>query len=166
MDLLKKYSIAAILGSIILFSIVSYSCSKADSIPNMSYELIVEIKDHTGKDALISVDEDEIQKSIKILGENNIPLKGSYKILDGDNSNLLKITCNTDREIKLREINYIIDGEELLGTSESYKIKAYWAFERNNMHTTEFYFNDKQVDPTKEFNSFTYYSIEISGNVK
>lgn len=161
MRLFKKYNIVSVLSSIILFSIISYSCSKPDSIPNMSYELVIKIKDHTGKDFLLNVDANEIQESIKILGENNTPLKGSYNVLEGDDFKLLKITCNTDREIKLKEILYIIDGEKLLGTGELYEIKSYWTFEQNNMRTTDLYFNDKQVKPLKESEVLTYYSIEI-----
>lgn len=161
MRLFKSFKIVAILSSIILTSILFYSCSNPDTIPNISYELVIGIKDHSGNDALHNIDANEIQNSIKILGENNTPLKGSYHVLEGENSKLLKITFETDREIKLKETHYLIDGEKLLGTGEVYTIKAYWTFEQNNMHTTDFYFDDKQVKPLKGSEVLTYYFIEI-----
>lgn len=164
MRLFKNIKIVAVLSSIIITSIFFYNCSKSnpDIIPNISYELIIAIKDHTGNDALLNVDENEIQNSIKILGENNTPLKGSYHVLEGKNSKLLKITCDTDREIKLKEILYIIDGEKLLGTGEFYEIKAYWNFQQNNIHVTDLYFDDNQVRPLKESEVLTYYSIKLN----
>lgn len=161
MRFFKNFKIVVVLSSIILTLIFFYSCSKPDIIPNISYELIIAMKDHTGNDALLNVDANEIQNSIKILGENNTPLKGSYHVLEGANSKLLKITCDTDREITLKKILYIINGEKLLGTGEFYEIKAYWNFEQNNMHTTDLYFDEKQLKPLKESEVLTYYSIEI-----
>src|SRR5699024_7119617 len=101
MRFFKNFKIVVVLSSIILTLIFFYSCSKPDIIPNISYELIIAMKDHTDNDALLNVDANEIQNSIKILGENNTPLKGSYHVLEGENSKLLKITCDTDSEIKL-----------------------------------------------------------------
>jgi len=161
MRLFQSFKIVAVLSSIILTSIFFYSCSNPDIIPNISYELIIAIKDYTGNDAILKADANEIQNSIKILDENNTPLKGSYHVLEGEDSKLLKITFETDREIKLKETHYLIDGEKLLGTGEVYIIKAYWTFEQNNMHTTDFYFDDKQVKPLKGSEVLTYYSIEI-----
>ena len=149
-------------GSIILISIICNKCYKPDIIPFIRYELLIEIKDPAGKNILNNIDKDQIQESFKISGQNNSPLKGCYfYISEIENLKLLKIRCFTDHNIKLGEINYVLDGQKLLGTAKSNNIKSIWRYEKNNMHLKDLYFNDKQIEHIKVSEFLTYYSIKI-----
>jgi hypothetical protein len=123
---------------------------------------LIEIKDPAGKNILNNIDKDQIQESFKISGQNNSPLRGCYfYISEIENLKLLKIRCFTDHNIKLREINYVLDGQKLLGTAKSNNIKSIWFYEKNNMHLKDLYFNDKQIEHIKVSEFLTYYSIKI-----